>query len=81
MLQQEVHAKQFVLCFVPTDARAIQLTLTDTVSLRSHTFVCLFGLMINAPVNSYGHVGTVSLPTHTFFLGKLEKRLTITSCT
>ena len=32
----------------------------------------LFGLMLNVPVNSYGHVGTVSSPNHTFFLGKLD---------
>ena len=31
------------------------------------------GLMLYAPVNSYGHVGTVSSPNHTFFLGKLEQ--------
>ena len=31
-----------------------------------------FGLMLNVPVNSYGHVGTVSSPNHTFFLGKLN---------
>ena len=35
-------------------------------------FVCLFGLMLNVPVNSYGHVRTVSSPNHTFFLGKLD---------
>ena len=31
----------------------------------------LFGLMLNIPVNSYAHVGTVSSPNH-FFLGKLD---------
>ena len=30
-----------------------------------------FGLMLKFPVNSYGHVGMVSSPNHTFFLGKL----------
>ena len=34
--------------------------------------VCLFVLMLNIPVNSYGHVGIVSSPNHTFFLGKLD---------
>ena len=29
---------------------------------------CLFGLMLYIPVNSYGHVGTVSSPNHTFSL-------------
>ena len=32
-----------------------------------------FGLLLNIPVNSYGHVGTVSSPNHTIFLGKLDK--------
>ena len=29
--------------------------------------------MLNVPVNSYGHVGTVSSPSHAFFTGKLDK--------
>ena len=33
--------------------------------------ICVFGLMLYFPVNSYGHVMTVSLPNHTFYLGKL----------
>ena len=33
-------------------------------------FFWLAGLMLNAPVNSYGHVGTVKSPNHTFILGK-----------
>ena len=32
-----------------------------------------FGLLLYVPVNSYGHVGTVSSPNHTFFLGNLEQ--------
>ena len=32
-----------------------------------------FDLLLYVPVNSYGHVRTVSLPNHTFFLGKLEQ--------
>ena len=32
-----------------------------------------FGLKLNIQVNSYGHVGTVSSPNHTFFLGKLDE--------
>ena len=35
-------------------------------------FVGLFGLVHNVPVSSYGHVGKVSSPNHTFFLGKLD---------
>ena len=30
----------------------------------------LCGLILNVPVNGYGHVATVSSPNHTFFLGK-----------
>ena len=36
---------------------------------------CLFGLMLYVPVNSYGHVRTVSSFNHTFFLGKLEQAI------
>ena len=32
-----------------------------------------FGLLLYVTVNSYGHVGMVSTPNHTFFLGKLEQ--------
>ena len=40
-------------------------------------FVCLFGLVLYIPVNSYGHVGTVSSPNHTFFSWvRLTKQLT-----
>ena len=35
-------------------------------------FFVLFVLMLNVPVNSYGHVGTVSSPNHTFILSKLD---------
>ena len=30
----------------------------------------LFGLVLYVPVNSYGHVRTVSSPNHTFFPGQ-----------
>ena len=48
--------------------------LLQGVFIKSHRIliVCLFGLMHNIPVNSYGHAGTVSSPNHTFFLGKLD---------
>ena len=35
-----------------------------------------FGLLLYVPVNSYGHVGRVSLPNHTFILGKLKQAVT-----
>ena len=31
-----------------------------------------FGLILYIPVNSFGHVRTVSSPNHTFLLGKLH---------
>ena len=39
-----------------------------------HHFACLF-VWFDALclVNSYGHLGMVSSPNHTFFLGKLEQ--------
>ena len=30
------------------------------------------GLILDVPVNSYGHVRTVNSPKHTFFLAKLD---------
>ena len=33
----------------------------------------LVGLLLCVQVNSYGHVGMVGSPNHTFFLGKLEQ--------
>ena len=41
-------------------------------SLFLCVFVCMFGLMLYFPVNSYDHVGTVSSPNHTFFMSKLD---------
>ena len=38
-------------------------------------------MLLYIPVNSYGHVGTVSSPNHTFFLASLNKWLTSTLCT
>ena len=32
-----------------------------------------FDLLLYITGNSYGHVGMVSSPNHTFFLGKLEQ--------
>ena len=31
------------------------------------------GMMLNIPVNSHGHVRTVSSPNHTFFLDNLDR--------
>ena len=38
-------------------------------------FVCLFGLMLNVPVNSYGHIGMFSSPNHIFSWASLTKGL------
>ena len=35
-------------------------------------YVCLDGLMLNVPVKSHGHVGTVSSHYNIFFLAKIE---------
>ena len=43
-------------------------------------FVCLF-CRFTSQVNSYGHSGTVSSPSHTFSWASLNKQLTSTSCT
>ena len=37
-----------------------------------------FGLLLYVPGNSFGQEGTVSLPNHTIFQGKLEQALTST---
>ena len=38
---------------------------------RNKFTMLVVGLILNSRVNSYGHVGMVSSPEHTFFLGKL----------
>ena len=35
-------------------------------SIGDKIYVCLFELLLYVPVNSYGHVETVSSPNHTF---------------
>ena len=40
-----------------------------------------FGLILYVPVNSYGHVGTVSSPNHIFSSASLTKGLTSILCT
>ena len=48
-------------------------------SRTKHSF-CLF-CCFTSQVNSYGHGGTVSSPSHTFSWASLNKQLTSTSCT
>ena len=49
------------------------LSLALTVLIPNVNFFGFFGLMLYIPVTSYGHVGTVSSPKHTFFLDKLDQ--------
>ena len=42
------------------------------IQRKKYIILWLVGLMLSIPVNSYGHVGTVSSPNHSFFLGKLD---------
>ena len=77
----ETHRRHYivsVLCYVLVQPRNIgnRPAMTKNVDLDvanklCYMQFCLFGLMLYVPVNSYGHVGTVSLPNHTVFLGKL----------
>ena len=59
-------------------------SLSYHLSLRSLFCLFLSGfgfglvLLLYIPVNSYGHVGTVSSANHTFFLGKLD--LAVNQC-
>ena len=43
--------------------------------VKNIAFECIFllGLLLYVLGDSYGHVGTVSSPNHTFFFGKLEQ--------
>ena len=51
------------------DCMKNQIHAMSPVDCRLHIFFW-FGSYV--PVDSYGHVGTVSSPNHTFFLGKLH---------
>ena len=47
----------------------------NSILVTSHQYLFfsgLVGLMLNFPVNYYGHVGLISSSNHTFFLGKLD---------
>ena len=47
------------------------------VSFVKLSLYCLFVLLLNIPVNSYGHGEMVSSPNHTFSWASLNKRLTM----
>ena len=46
--------------------------MSDKTQARGLGRTVLGGLVLYIPVNSYGHVGTVSSPNHKFFQGKLD---------
>ena len=54
---------------------AHNFNILSSLSEQTSFNICLFGLMFKVPVNSNGHVGTVSSPNHTFFVGKLDSTL------
>ena len=53
--------------------RAKKSALSQHVITRLQGTFVLFVLLFNAPVNSYGHAGTVSTHNHTFSCSKLEQ--------
>ena len=62
----------------------LQLDFMVPVLLYPHSqpiiFVCFFGLMLNFPVNSYGHIGRSVHLTTLFSWASLTKQLTSTLC-
>ena len=68
---QELYRKQFQC----PDDHAIPISKNrDTLNHRAVVDLGFgFGLLLYVPVNSCGHVGTVSSSNHTFFLCKLEQ--------
>ena len=56
-----------------TDHKSSNLGTLCQGELKSVLNYFWFGVLLYVPGNSYGHVGTVSSPNHTFFLGKLEQ--------
>ena len=71
-----VHDLIFFLKFFPKDEKLVNMTAHMKMVLNplniNGFFFLVFGLILYVPVNSYGHVGTVGSPNHTFFLGKLD---------
>ena len=72
-----IFSHQSILANVLADQKTC---LIETVLKGTHS-ICflieirkfvLFCLIFNIQVNSYGHVGMVSSPNHTFFLSKLD---------
>ena len=61
----EVNYKCTKICLLCVDA----LCPTQRFELCKGFWFCL---LLYVPVNSYGHVRTVSSPNHTFFLPKLD---------
>ena len=51
----------------------IEVSIAKSVDPDQTAPYSLHVLLLNVPVNSCGHVRTVSSPNHTFFLGMLEQ--------
>ena len=63
---QTAHLRSLIWdCTVFRDLYVTELQLLSKVQI-SKPFDCLFGLRFYIPVNSYGHVETVSSSNHTF---------------
>ena len=64
---ESFHPCYYVCCI---NSNALQIIFHH--ESKHYLFVCLFGLILYIPVNSYGHVRMISSPNHTFFLSKLD---------
>ena len=65
LLADHSHEISYLIFFQKLEEKMSQNLLSAAVmkgALRVKMFVCLFGLMLNFPVNSYGHVQMVSSP-------------------
>ena len=69
------------LGFVDPTPIATHVVSADALEGKQELNVCLFVSCFTSQVNSYGHGGTVSSPSHTFSWAGLNKRLTSNLCT
>ena len=49
-----------------------ETSLMNSIIQENECLIDVSSLILYIPVNSYGDVGMVSSPNHTFFLGKLD---------
>ena len=73
---RKTHPPESPFVIVPANAEQgnglFYLLITPVISSYNLNLFKWFGLILCIPVNSYGHVGMVSSPSHTFFLGKFD---------